>query len=181
MIINTTYILFKIVWDTVWNTYELTCNLDAYPHDYLCVNLPDYFRHDTPSDRLRVSRKRWLMDLHPWPRHKYVTSVYSPLNADPLKQLVIRFHLPDSWIPESILDSFRADARMEARARLYNQRWRKRMILEVMHEPLFRERQPFYNTRARFVVREFNGRFALFDRRYSWTQPVYSPIVYYRH
>ena len=186
MSLDTPYNIASVLLKAIIDAYELTNNLNVYPSDYLCVNLPNWAWHEnhcSPIDRRRAFHQSLLKNLPVWPDYFYVTSVLSPLNANPLWQNVIIYGLPDSWIPETVLEGFRAEADVgtgeDARRRNF---WRRAEVRRgIMREPLFAERQPFDSTRARYVVRMINGRRALFDRQYSWTQPVYSPIVYYRY
>jgi len=165
--------LFELTFST-----QLICELTFYVKDFLCSNLSNPIFHDnfcTARDDTRAFYRFLLKDLSVWPNHKYVTSVYSPLNADPLRQLVIRLGLPDSCVPESILEGFRA----EEDARRWDPRWEVRTRWGVQSEPLFERRQPFRTTDARYIVREINSRRALFDRQHSEDEPVYAPIICY--
>ena len=106
------------------------------------------------------------------PNYFCVKSVFSPLNVNPLRQSVFKYSLPDSCIPESILEGFR----LEDEARLLDLGWQDRVSRQVNRESIVYEREPFFASRARFVRRYIDGRLALFDRRYSLTEPAYAPL-----
>jgi hypothetical protein len=70
------------------------------------------------------------------------------------------FHVPNSCISAEVPADFRAEH--------FN------LLCRVYPESFAYEHSP------RYVVRTINGRRVLFDRQYSWTQPVYSPLSYYK-
>jgi hypothetical protein len=108
------------------------------------------------------------------PDYFCVKSVFSPLNVNPLRQDVIIYGLPDSWVPESVLNDFR----LEDEARLLDLEWQERVSRQVNRESIVYKREPFFATEKQFVLRYVDGRLALFDRRYSLTEPVYAPLFY---
>ena len=159
--------------------YQIPLDSFDWGKDFSCENLPDWLYHDrfcSTRDDIRALHQYLLLDLPVWPGYFFVTSVLSPLNANPLWQEVIIYDLPDSWVPETVLEGFR----VEEEARRWDFQWRAEARRGVMLEPFGDERQPFASTHERFVVRMVNGRPALFDRQHSWTQPVYAPFFYYK-
>ena len=86
-------------------SYQLLIN------DLFLVGTLGPYSNGTWFDSAQIAK---MFDFFPFPFIDYldnffVEDSYFVLHTNPLRQTVIKFDLPDSWIPPEVLDNFRAE------------------------------------------------------------------------